>query len=220
MNFPLFEMSIREQLLKDQQLVSCAKLLERIGNGSAGRVYKALATCGIVIAVKIVPFCYSISLKVLNSSKFEELESKAMNEGNIQAKLNHRNITKIFNVYTSQNCIILHMEYFDGQDLWPFLKERDFSLDKKHATKIVNQLDTAIEYLHTMDVVHGDLHMGNVLVNDNHVVKLIDFGSAIITENSKVKVTDLIELRGVQDMINLSTENPEKVKEWFLKEWF
>lgn len=226
MSFQLFEISQREisqheQLLKDQQLVSSAKLIVGIGKGSFGRVYRAITDSGNYVAVKIVPFCYSIKLKALDKSKFEEMQSEAMNEVNIHNILHHENIIQILGVYSRENYIVMHLEYFGGEPLWPVLVRNSFSLDKKHAQKIVGQLSSAIEYLHAMKIAHGDLHIGNVLVNYNHDVKLIDFGKAVIGENSnEAKKRDMVDLKGIQDMVLLSSKNPENVKQWFLKQWW
>lgn len=219
MSSSLSDISKQKQMLKDQELVLSARLITCIGDGTTGRVYKAIANCGTIIAVKIVPFCYSAYLKNMNRSKFNKMESEAMNEAKIHCKLHHNCITELYCFYTSQNCIVLHMEYFDGQSLWPFLRSNNYTLDETAAKKIVVQLSKAIEFLHAKNIVHLDLHMGNVLVNDNYDVKVIDFGCATTAENSEYKRRDVMELKAIQDMILLSTKDPGKVKMWYLKQW-
>lgn len=166
-----------------------------------------------------MPFWNDEYLSILCESTFEEMKSEAMREATVHDNLHHENIIQIYSAYSCKHYIVMHMEYFDGQHMWPFLQENIYNLDEIHGIEIVNQLSSAIEYIHQLDIAHGDLHMGNVLVDDNHDIRLIDFGSAVIGELSEeAKKRDLMHLKRIRNIILSTLENPEKVKSGFMKE--
>lgn len=221
MKSPFSPISSHDQLLADQDIVLGAKLIELIGRGEVGRVYKALVDCGAYIAVKIVPFCYDGFLSVFDESTFEEMKSEAMNEARAHDTLDHQNIALVYSVYCCDHYIVMHMEYVDGQPLWLFLEEHAYSLDNRDGEEIINQLCSAIEYIHELDIAHGDLHMGNVLVDRNLEVKLIDFGSVVIGELSdEAKKRDLMHLKRIRNIVLSTLQNPEKLKNRSRKQCF
>lgn len=209
---------LRNDLLNDQRFVSNAKLIAPIRKGCFGRVYKAISDDGSTIVVKVIPFCFSSSPSMLQGPIYEEMKSEALNEPKIHEKLQHENIIRILRYYTRENCVVLHMDYFDGEPLWRVLRRKHVNIGENNAIEIVRQLCSAIKYLQEMNVVHGDLHLGNVLVNDENVVKLIDFGMAAIGETStETKKGDRADLNSIQHMMYVTSTKPKNIKDWLLK---
>lgn len=165
------------ELLMDQQVVRQAQLLELIGVGTAARVYKAKATTGQIIAVKISYFAHEEGVECLTQSELEELKQHMLMEPTIHRKLQHPNIPQLYDYYVSERAVIMHMEYFEGEDLWGYLSRERVGQAKEIRT-IVEQLNSVLWYIHRNNVSHCDIHKGNILIDENWNVKLIDFGSA------------------------------------------
>lgn len=160
--------AILNQIAQRQELIIGAVLFERIGRGACGTVYKATEDCtGKTIAVKIVKF------------ETEDDKEKALKEARIHINLNHRNIVKLYKYYIKETFLIMHMEYFDGEDLINFILHGSVK-GQQHCIKktITQDLKSVLGYLHRQDLGHGDIHYSNVMVNGNGELKLIDFGSA------------------------------------------
>lgn len=209
------------QLSKDQRLVSNAKLIAPIGKGRFGRVYKAITDEGQLIVVKIIQYCKRSNQSTFKDPADEEMKSEALNEAKIHESLHHENIVTLLSYNSRENCIVVNMNHFDGEPLWRFLRRKHFNIGEKNAIEIFNQLCSAVKYLHEMNIAHGDLHLGNVLVNDNHVVKLIDFGMAAIGEaSSEKKDGDIYDLNSIQHMLYVTSRNPGNIKESFWKQLY
>lgn len=192
----------KDQLTTDQKLVSGASLISEIGNGNLGRVYKARSDCKRIIAVKIVPFCTRKRAKSLNESEIEDLKCKALAEAVNHLKLDHCNIIRLVKVYSRIYSVIMHMEYFNGYDLLTLLRRKDWYIDKNDAEEIVSQLSSVLSYIHDKGIAHGDLHLGNVMVDESNRIKLIDFGCATsgsLAGPSKLK--DIISVKNIKEVL-------------------
>ena len=75
------------------------------------------------------------------------------------------------------------MEYIEGISLLDIIKkEKNHYLEEKHALKIFKQIIQAINYCQSKNICHRDIKLENILIIKNDVVKLIDFGFAVITD--------------------------------------
>lgn len=206
------------RLTKDQILVSGAKLLSQIGSGEGGRVYKARSECGRIIAVKIKPFCSKSRAKFLGVSGLEQLKSEALNEAVLHLKLNHCNIIRMLKVYISKYYIIMHMEYFHGDDLLSLLRSKSWYIDNHDAVEILTQLSSGLAYIHNNGIAHGDLHLGNVMVDENNRVKLIDFGCALSGDLfTSPKMKDINCVNSTKDVLFHRARYPNESIRYFLE---
>lgn len=174
-NFP-------SQIMKDQVLVNGVILIKWIGSGDFGRVYKAREIdTGKIIAVKMIRFK-------------EEEKYIVLQEARIQIKLIHENIVRLFKFYVRENNLIMHLEYFDGLSLFKFIVSGQIE-GQKYCIKrrIINGLKSGVAYLHNRNILHGDLHYANVMVNCHGEVKLIDFGCAEVDAFNKSYDTEMLE---------------------------
>ena len=92
---------------------------------------------------------------------------------------NHPHIIRLFDVFENIDYIYIIMEYCSGGDLFSYLENRKFIIPEKRAAEIIEQLATAIYFLHEYGVVHRDLKPENILMEDNSEnanIKLLDFG--------------------------------------------
>ena len=92
---------------------------------------------------------------------------------------NHPHIIRLYDVFENLYYIYIIMEYCEGGDLFSYLERRKFTLPERTAAVIIEQLATAIYYLHEYGIVHRDIKPENILmVNDSDKpdIKLVDFG--------------------------------------------
>ncbi|KAG1671225.1 Megakaryocyte-associated tyrosine-protein kinase [Nymphon striatum] len=148
----------------------------RLGQGFYGEVYMAnlLLWNGLedeVVAVK--------KLKdVSESAETKEQATRDLyDEIRIMKFLHHKNIVKIIG-YTIEPELWLVMEYLPQGSLLNFVKQHKNELELKALVNFAMELAEGMDYLGTMKIVHRDLAARNVLVGDNNIVKISDFGLA------------------------------------------
>ena len=143
-------------------------LIGQIGTGGMGEVWKARDTrLDRVVAVK--------RLKEQDSSRFEK-EARAI------AALNHPHICQIYDVGADH----LVMEYIDGKPL-------QGSMPEEKAVRLAIQVAGALEEAHKRGIIHRDLKPGNILVTENGMAKLLDFGLAKSVKDIDLQVTGTFE---------------------------
>lgn len=142
-------------------------MLELIGEGSFGKVYKGRKKySGQVVALKFIP-------KVGRSEK--ELKN-LQREIDIMRNLEHENIIKLLDSFETPKEVCVVTEYAEGE-LFQVLED-DGSLPEEQVRKIACQLVKALYYLHSHRILHRDMKPQNILLGKGGVVKLCDFGFA------------------------------------------
>ena len=158
------------------------QLLRKVGHGGMGNVYKARQiSLNRVVAVKT----WSLSL-FKEEEQSNQSDSKLTNtptwelEAHALAQLHHTNIVDIFGVGTENNQPYLVMEYIDGVGINQADWEKCFpGLSKEEAVAQIGlQVAQALAYSHKRGVVHLDIKPSNLLLDDNGVVHISDFGLA------------------------------------------
>ncbi len=140
------------------------EILERIGAGGMGEVWKARDTrLGRIVAIKKV--------KEQHSERFRQ-------EARTIAALNHSNICQLHDI--GEDYLVL--EYVQGKPLSSPLPEKD-------AISLAIQIAAALEAAHKKGIIHRDLKPGNIMVTAEGSVKLLDFGLAKLYEQSASEST-------------------------------
>lgn len=144
----------RDQRTSDVRMVEGYQLLEQLGEGGAGVVYRARQPA----------LDREVALKLLKSGiAASDVELKRWRrECRALATLNHPHIVKIFDAGEQRGTPFLAMELVEGKTLSQFLQAGP--LAAKDAACLVRQLAAAIEFAHQQGVVHRDLKPGNVLL--------------------------------------------------------
>lgn len=152
--------SMREQTIKQY------KLLKTIGKGNFARVMLArhLPT-GIEVAIKI------IDKTQLNSNSLEKL----FREVSIMKLLIHPNIVKLYEVIETEKTLYLVMEYVNNGEVFEFLVKNG-RMKENIARQKFRQIVSAVQYLHSKNIIHRDLKAENLLLDSNMDVKIVDFG--------------------------------------------
>lgn len=149
-------------------------LIGRVGQGSMSKVFRATdSMSGRIVA-----------LKILDKAKTARLDRRfvGMNkptEGEVAVTLQHPNIVKTMeHGITTQDEQYLVMEFLEGVGM-SYLVDSQNERMQSHRLWYMIQLGEAIEYLHQQNYIHRDICPRNVIVTDDDVVKLIDFGLVV-----------------------------------------
>lgn len=200
----------------DQKIVKCAKLIQCLACASESRVYKAVDESGTIIAVKICRYDGDRNGEKFRPSICEEVKRKLRQEASTHLQMKHDNIVQMHDFYESEGCVVMCMEYFDGEELESFLVNKTTKLGEDDARIIFRQISGAVHYIHKKGVVHCDLHMGNIMVNDKKQIKILDFGNAVSGENAKLlQVMDKFWLNRIAEILIYKVDNPTAVGEQF-----
>lgn len=144
------------------------KLLEILGTGGQGVVYKALDTkLDRLVAIKM----FSPELK-WHKRDFERFEREAK----LTSTLDHPNISTIYSLFEHEGYHCIAMQYIEGVNLHDFVQ--DHPLEIKSALNIIIQVAAAVAAAHKQNIVHRDIKARNVMVNDEGHVTVLDFGLA------------------------------------------
>ncbi|KAM4545825.1 serine/threonine-protein kinase 36 isoform 2-T2 [Odontesthes bonariensis] len=155
-------------------------VLELVGEGSFGRVYKGRKRfTGQVVALKFMP-------KVGRSEK--ELRG-LKREIEIMRDLQHPNIVQLFDSFETETEVVVVTEYAEGQ-LFQILED-DGNLPESQVSEIACQLVSALYYLHSHRILHRDMKPQNILLGKSGVVKLCDFGFARAMSVSTLVLTSI-----------------------------
>lgn len=133
-----------------------------------------------------------VAIKVLHPHLREEgLVLRFKHEARAAARCVHRNIVAVFDFGTHEDAPYLVMEFVEGIDLRSFLKTNS-SLSVRQSCDIVLQVLLALEFAHKNGVIHRDIKPGNILLLENGLVKVADFGVAKIDTSDLTNIGDLI----------------------------
>ncbi len=145
------------------------QLIEKVGHGGMGMVYKAKQlNLGRIVAVKVL----SGSL-----AKDESFVRRFLQEARSAAHLNHGNIVHVNDVGEHQGIYYFVMEYVDGKNLKDILKATE-PFEVSRATTITIQVCHALRHAHSRGVIHRDIKPENIMITQEGSVKLADLGLA------------------------------------------
>jgi serine/threonine protein kinase len=154
-----------------QQLLQY-RLIEQIGEGGMGVVWKALDTSlDREVAIKLLPSEFTADPERL--ARFER-------EAKLLASLNHPNIAAIHGLHESDGTKFLAMELVAGEDLSVRLKRGALTVER--TLRVGAEVAAALEVAHAQGVVHRDLKPANIVVTPEGQAKVLDFGLAKTVE--------------------------------------
>jgi serine/threonine protein kinase len=155
-----------------QAIANRYRIIEKIGSGGMGAVYKALdARLQRIVAVKI-----------LHSQLDDESERRLITDARVAARLlqllRHPNIVTIFDFGKAEGLVYVVLEYIEGGTLAQAIAGGQ-SVDVNHAIEIIYRIGGALEYAHQHGLVHRDIKPSNILISTDGRVLLSDFELAV-----------------------------------------
>ncbi len=153
------------------------EITANLGAGGMGVVYRAHDTrLNRDVAIKVLPVDHAISDNARARFKREALAASA---------LNHPNIITIHEVNSEDNTDYIVMEYVRGSTLLSLMRKSRLSIED--GLRYSAQIADALAKAHAAGIIHRDLKPGNIMVTDDGLVKVLDFGLAKIDyENSDI----------------------------------
>jgi serine/threonine-protein kinase len=152
--------------------ISHYRVLEKLGEGGMGVVYKAKDThLDRLVAIKLLP-----AERVADP----ERKRRFIQEAKAASALNHPNIITIYDIDQADGLHFIAMEYVAGKTLDQLIGRKALKLTEtlKYAIQVADALAAA----HAAGVVHRDLKPANIMVTEKGLVKVLDFGLAKLTE--------------------------------------
>jgi len=164
-----------------QQRIGVYVLLERLGSGGLGEVWKA----------RDPRLNRIVALKFLSVQRPQDaLGRELLHEARAASALNHANIVTIFEIGESEGATYLAMEFVEGETLRARLGRPPVPLDE--ALDIAVQMALGLAAAHRRGLVHRDLKPENVVLRADGCVKLVDFGLAKQLPWSETSTTDSV----------------------------
>ncbi|XP_078308972.1 hormonally up-regulated neu tumor-associated kinase isoform X2 [Panthera onca] len=140
----------------------------KLGEGSFAKVREGLhVLTGEKVAIKVID--------KKRAKKDTYVTKNLRREGQIQQMIRHPNITQLLDILETENSYYLVMELCPGGNLMHKIYEKK-RLEESEARRYIRQLISAVEHLHRAGVVHRDLKIENLLLDEDNNIKLIDFG--------------------------------------------
>jgi eukaryotic-like serine/threonine-protein kinase len=150
------------------------EIIEKIGEGGMAVVYKAKdSLLDRFVAIKVLKDEFS------NNKEFLE---KFKREASAAASLSDINIVNIYDIGSDKNINYIVMEYIKGKTLKEVIKENGLIRQDK-AMRIAVQIGKALDCAHSHGIIHRDIKPQNIMINENGIVKVTDFGIAKAASN-------------------------------------
>lgn len=153
------------------------EILEKIGVGGMATVYKA--KCHVLnryVAIKVLKDEFTTD---------EEFIRRFNTEAQSAASLSHSNIVSIYDVANEDNIYYIVMELVKGKTLKQIINE-DGALPWKWSVNIAIQIASALEMAHKNNIVHRDVKPHNIIITEDGIAKVTDFGIAKAVSNSTI----------------------------------
>ena len=142
------------------------ELLKTIGEGNFAKVKLSV----------FKPTKEEFAIKIINKKMLlQKMKSTIFRENEIISKLKHPNIIKVKNIFEDFDNYYIIMENCKKGELFDYIVAHQ-TLSEKEASIFFYQLINGVEYIHSQNIVHRDLKPENLLLTENNILKIIDFG--------------------------------------------
>jgi serine/threonine protein kinase len=176
------ETTIRE----DQQRIGKFALIECLGKGSSGTVFKALDTfSGNEVALKV------LDAKLFEGGTINEMSRQQfMNEASLAGRLQHPHIAAILEACIDDKSGYIAVEYVPGGDLSNAVTPAGL-LKIEEVFEIAFKCCGALDYAYRQGIIHRDIKPANLMVAEGTQIKIVDFGAALLSNTLHTQIQDV-----------------------------
>ena len=169
-----------DELQPDDMLADRYRYIKKIGKGAFGSVFLVEDT---IISEEII-------LKFLNAQFVtdESIIKRFIYELRFARKITHPNVIRIYDMLSFGKAHAISMEYFRSHTLSAEVKDKK-PMEIERAKKFTFDVCSGMESAHAANVVHRDLKPNNILIDENSILKIVDFGVAAATQSTDTKLT-------------------------------
>lgn len=159
------------------------QIIEKAGSGGMATVYRA----------RDIVLNRDVAIKILHPHLIEkeEVKKRFLREAQAIARLKHKNIIEVFDYKSDETDCYIISEFIKGKNLASFLSEYDIS-SPFIAAMIVSILSDAIGHAHKNGIIHRDIKPENILISEDYMLKITDFGIAHIADAESLTITGSI----------------------------
>ena len=158
------------------------EILQALGRGSMGLVYKALdPKINRLLAIKTIRFSDEFDEDVI-----QEIKERFFREAEIAGQLSHPSIVTIHDMGEDQDLTFMAMEYLEGENLERFISKKNL-LPLRKVLFVVASVADALEFAHKAEVIHRDIKPANIMLLKTGSVKVTDFGIAKAISSSRTR---------------------------------
>ncbi|CAN4107315.1 unnamed protein product [Withania somnifera] len=151
----------------------------KIASGSYGDLYKG-TYCSQEVAIKI------LKSERLNT----ELQTEFAQEVYIMRKVRHKNVVQFIGACTRPPNLCIVTEYMSGGSIYDYLHKQKGSFKLPTLLKVAIDVSKGMNYLHQNNIIHRDLKAANLLMDENEVIKVADFGVARVKAQTGVMTAE------------------------------
>lgn len=152
--------------MKDyDELLKYYELYETIGTGGFAKVKLA---CHVLTGEMV-------AIKIMDKNALGSDLPRVKTEIDALKSLRHQHICQLYHVLETKNKIFMVLEYCPGGELFDYIISQD-RLSEEETRVVFRQILSAVAYVHSQGYAHRDLKPENLLFDENHKLKLIDFG--------------------------------------------
>uniref|UniRef100_A0A7I4E4F0 non-specific serine/threonine protein kinase n=1 Tax=Physcomitrium patens TaxID=3218 RepID=A0A7I4E4F0_PHYPA len=159
--------------------ISQLKCNKKVASGSFGDLFRG-TYCGQDVAIKI------LKPERLN----ENLQREFQQEVFIMRKVRHKNVVQFIGACTMPPNLCIITEYMSGGSVYDYLRNQKALLKMPMLLRVAIDVSKGMDYLHQNKIIHRDLKAANLLLDENEVVKVADFGVARVQSQSGVMTAE------------------------------
>lgn len=177
----MFKYTLKKDYAKHKEIPETTmdnyKFVRMIGKGAFGKVSLGIhKLTGKYVAIKTID---------KEHLKDDFSKRKVLREIYILKKIRHVNVIRLLEVFESPKQVLMVMEYAGGGDLLHYVKQKK-RLTEAEAKPIFKQIVYALAHIHSRNVLHRDIKLDNILLDNDGAVKICDFGVSKIIDKHKI----------------------------------
>ena len=183
------------------EIISHYKILEKLGEGGMGEIYKAEDTkLNRIVALKFLPLSFSYD---------KEAKKRFFHEAQAASALEHNNICTIHEIEeTESGKLFISMAYYEGETLKERIAKRSLNIDQ--ILDISIQICNGLLKAHNNNIVHRDIKPANIFITNDGAVKILDFGLAKV--KGQTRLTQIGSTTGTIDYMSPEQARGEDVE--------